>query len=81
MVAMQTALVAEVKSYIKELDATALLQIKPDLNDGVLLNMAPLRALVPWKEPARVWDELLHGKYAWSHIAAELRQKGLVKGT
>jgi hypothetical protein len=78
--AAQTALVAELRSFIKALDAAALLQLKPDLNDGVLLNIAPLRELLPWKEPARVWDELLRGKYAWSNIASQLRQKGLVKG-
>jgi hypothetical protein len=77
--ATQTALVAELKSYLKALDAAALLQVKPDLNDGVLLNIASLRELVPWKEPTRIWEELLHGKYAWSHIATQLRQKGLVK--
>jgi len=78
-VAAQTALVAEVKSYLKELDSAALLQLKPDLNDGVLLNMAPLREIVPWKEPARIWEELLRGKYPWSHISAQLRKKGIVK--
>ncbi len=80
-VGAQLALVAELKSYIKSLDAAALLQLQPDLNDGVLLNIAPLRELVPWKEPARAWEELLRGKYAWSHIASQLRQKGLAKGT
>lgn len=79
--AAQAALVAELKAYIQELDSAALLDLHPDLNDGVLLNLAPLRELVPWKEPARAWDELLHGKYAWSHIASRLRQKKLVKGT
>ena len=64
---------------MEPLDAAALLQVKPDLNDGVLLNIAPLRELVPWKEPTRIWEELLHGKYAWSNIATQLRQKGLVK--
>ncbi len=78
-VAVQSALIAELKTYLKALDSAALLDLQPDLNDGVLLNIAALRELVPWKEPARAWDELLRGKYAWSHIAARLRQKGLVK--
>ena len=71
----------EIKSFRKTLDAVALLDLQPDLNDGVLLNIAPLQELVPWKEAGRAWDELLKGKYAWSAIAARLREKGLVRGS
>ena len=45
----------------------------------VLLNIAPLYELVPWKEAKSYWDELLEGKYEWSSIGKQLRQKGLVK--
>ena len=38
----------------------------PDLNDGVVLNIAPLQELVPWKEAKSYWDELLKGEYEWS---------------
>jgi hypothetical protein len=41
----------------------------PDLNDGVILNLASLHAVVPWKEAAKTWDELAAGKYDWSHVA------------
>jgi hypothetical protein len=50
----------------------------PDLNDGVVLNIAPLWELVPWKEAKKRWDELLDGKYEWSSIGKQLREKGLV---
>lgn len=79
-IAAQAALVAELKSFQKALDTAALLEIKPDLNDGVLMNIAPLYELVPWKEAERVWQELLRGKYEWSSISKRLRHKGLVKG-
>ena len=53
--------------------------LDPDLNDGVVLNIAPLWELVPWKEAKNYWEELLEGKYEWSSIGKQLREKGLVK--
>ncbi len=78
-IATQEALIAELKSFQKDLDVAAMLELKPDLNDGVLLNIAPLYALVPWKEAERTWQELLRGKYEWSSISKWLRQKGQIK--
>jgi len=50
------------------------------LNDGVVLNIAPLHELVPsWKEAKKYWTELIAGKHEWSSIGKQLRQKGLVK--
>jgi hypothetical protein len=42
----------------------------PEIDDGVILNLAPLRELMPsWKEPEKFWQELEEGKYDWSHTA------------
>lgn len=42
----------------------------PELDDGVILNLAPLRELMPsWKEPEKFWRELEEGKYDWSYTA------------
>ena len=41
---------------------------------------SPLHELVPWKEPAIYWNELLAGKYEWSSIGKQLRERGLVRG-
>lgn len=78
-VSRQADLIGEIKAFGKELDRVALLELKPDLNDGVLLNIAPLYNLVPWKEAEKASNELASGKYEWSSIGQQLRQKGWVK--
>ena len=50
---------------------------KPDLDDGVVLTMAPLWRLVPqhraWqKELKAAWDSLCTGEYDWAHVAMHL---------
>lgn len=44
---------------------------RPELDDGVILNLAPLRDLMPsWKaEPAKFWKSLEEGEYDWSYTA------------
>jgi len=87
----QEALLVEVKDFAEKLERAAKLNFgnpeklnsavkyDPDLNDGVVLNIAPLWELVPWKEAKNYWEELLEGKYEWSSIGKLLRKKGLVK--
>ena len=48
-----------------------------NLNDGVIINFAPLWRLVPqnksWqKECKKVWDKLVAGEYDWAHLAMHL---------
>jgi hypothetical protein len=85
----QEALLGEVKDFEEKLRRAANLDFgknldssvvyDPDLNDGVVLNIAPLWELVPWKEAKGYWDELLAGEYEWSSMGKLLRKKGLVK--
>jgi hypothetical protein len=49
----------------------------PDLDDGVILNFAPLWRLVPqnraWQKECRMaWEALVNGDYDWAHIAIRL---------
>ena len=74
----QDALVAELRDFEEKLRRAANLHLDPDLNDGVVLNIAPLWELVPWKEAKAYWQELLAGEYEWSTIGKQLREKGLV---
>ena len=65
----QEQFVSELKDFEERLRRAANLHLDFDLNDGVILNMAPLWELVPWNEPKKYWEALQEGKYDWSHIA------------
>ncbi len=74
----QEALLSELRDFQDKLRRAANLNLEPDLNDGVVLNIAPLWELVPWSEAKKYWEELISGKYEWSSIGKQLRQKGIV---
>ena len=49
----------------------------PNLDDGTILNFAPLWRLVPqsrsWQaECKKAWDKLVSGEYDWAHVAMHL---------
>jgi len=55
--------------FQKKVRAALEREYDPDIDDGVILNMAPLHELIPWSEPKKYWEELEKGKYDWAHIA------------
>lgn len=72
----QEAFVEELRAMLDEVKRVAPLW-KPDLDDGVIINFAPLWRLVPhhrpWqKECKATWDALCAGAYDWSHLAMHL---------
>lgn len=72
----QERFVAELASMVEEVERIAPLW-NPNLNDGVIINFAPLWRLVPqnksWqKECKKVWDKLVGGDYDWAHLAMHL---------
>ena len=75
----QQKLVAEVTEFRDRLDRIALLNLPPDLNDGVVISISPLWELVPWKEAQRTWEKIIAGEYPWSTMAQQMRERGLVK--
>jgi hypothetical protein len=75
-IAEQGQLVEELRGFRDEVARVAPLW-NPDLNDGVIVNFAPLWRLVPqhrtWqKECKECWDKLVLGDYDWSHLAMQL---------
>ncbi|MEA2600642.1 MAG: hypothetical protein QOF89_1634 [Acidobacteriota bacterium] len=75
-IADQETLVEELRAMLAEIKRVAPLW-NSDLDDGVVLTMAPLWRLVPqhkpWqKELKSKWDELAAGKYDWAHLAMHL---------
>ncbi len=73
------ALLSELRDFQDRVRRAAELGLEPDLNDGVVLNIAPLWEVAPWAEAKKYWHELLAGKYEWSSISRQLRERKLVK--
>jgi hypothetical protein len=75
-IAAQESFVEELRTMLDEGKRVAPLW-NPNLDDGVVLTMAPLWRLVPqhkaWqKELKSKWEELIAGEYDWAHIAMHL---------
>ena len=69
-------LIGELRGMLDEIRRVAPMW-RPDLDDGVLLTMAPLWRLVPqhraWqRELKAAWDALCAGRYDWARIAMHL---------
>lgn len=69
----QEKFVDELQQFVADLTAVAPLW-HPDLNDGVVVVLAPLRRLFahhrPWLEELTAhWESLLAGEYDWTQVA------------
>ena len=64
-------LLADLEEFAKRLKAITDRGYDPDINDGVILNLAPLWEVLPaWnKEPQKYWEGLQRGDYDWAHLA------------
>ena len=75
-ITVQESFVDELRTFRDEIARIAPLW-DPNLNDGVIINFAPLWRLVPhhrqWqKECKDCWDKLVKGDYDWAHLAMHL---------
>ena len=68
-------LVDDLRALRDELKRVAPL-FKPDLNDGVILNYAPLWRMIglpKWRKDCQAtWEKLAAGDYDWAHLALHL---------
>lgn len=72
----QESFVDELRAFLEEVKGVAPLW-NPNLDDGVIINFAPLWRLVPHHKPWQkalksTWDALGEGKYDWAHLAMHL---------
>ncbi|MDA8335043.1 MAG: BREX-1 system adenine-specific DNA-methyltransferase PglX [Peptococcaceae bacterium] len=75
LIESQESVLSELADFREKVDRVANFYLTPDSDDGVILNMAPLWEVVPWKEPKKYWQELSAGKYRWSAVASQLRER------
>lgn len=63
----------DLRTFAERLDAILQRGYTPHIDDGVLINMAPLWELLPsWQaEPKKCWEALERGDYDWAHQAME----------
>ncbi|MBI3073004.1 MAG: type II restriction endonuclease subunit M [Deltaproteobacteria bacterium] len=76
VLAAQETFVDELRAFLDEVKRVAPLW-KPTLDDGVIINFAPLWRLVPQNKPWQkalksTWNALCEGKYDWAHLAMHL---------
>lgn len=81
--AAQESFVEELRAFLEEVKRVALLW-NPNLDDGVVINFAPLWRLVPqnkaWQKELRTtWDALCEGNYDWAHLAMHLWPERVVQ--
>ena len=65
----------DLRAFAKRIDAILQRGYTPHIDDGVLINMAPLWELLPsWQaEPKKCWEALERGDYDWAHQAMDHR--------
>lgn len=63
----------DIREFARRIDAVLQRGYTPHIDDGVLINMAPLWELLPsWQaEPKKCWQALERGDYDWSRQAMD----------
>ena len=65
-------LLNDLEDMEKNLKEIIELDLPFDLDDGVVVNIAPFFKLIPWKEPEKTWNNIKEGKLKWSSLSKKL---------
>ena len=69
LIAKSEEFIVELELFKQNIQEVIDTGFKPDIDDGVILNMAPLYKLIPWKEPEKYYKNLQMGQYEWAHVS------------
>lgn len=74
-------LLTDLQEFSLRLKSITNIGYDPEINDGVIINMAPLTEVLPaWKkEPQKVWEKLKNAEYDWSLMAMKYWQKRVIE--
>jgi len=72
-IAERQEILDDIREFAARFDAVLERGYVPHIDDGVLINMAPLWELIPsWQaEPKKCWNALEAGDYDWAHRAMD----------
>lgn len=71
----QERLLEELGRFRDRIRAVADTGYAPELDDGVLLSIAPLYQVIPWREAEKAWRELRAGNHPWSSMAKRFERR------
>ncbi len=66
--------IEELKLFKQDIQEVIDTGFKPDIDDGVILNMAPLYKLIPWREPEKYYKNLRMGQYEWAQVSGYFKK-------
>lgn len=69
LIAKSEDFLEELRAFKRDIQEVIDTGFKPDIDDGVILNMAPLYKLIPWKEPEKYYKNLQMDQYKWAHVS------------
>lgn len=52
---------------------------EPQIEDGIIVNIAPFKEVIPWREVQKYWNELESGNYDWSKMALKMWPERVIK--
>jgi len=74
IIAKSEEFLEELRAFKQDIQEVIDTGFKPDIDDGVILSMAPLYKLILWKEPEKYYKDLQMGRYEWAHVSSYFKK-------